>query len=278
MKYRIDGVEYGIDVDVPVAWGEDVSLLAGDDDLTHAVPWHAAGYTVQPFLSPEENTALAARVTAMVANTLQAILGHACTGFRLDRYHEYCPDDVTHLEVVRRLRALSPVGNFPGDFRVVDRRVSAICGVDVSCCNSAREAAGYFFVRLVRPGVRTDNNPPHRDTWLGRLRHAINIYVPLAGSNPLSSLSLIPGSHLWKESEVRRTVAGAAVGAVSYTVPAAVEARQGLDMIRPPVNPGEVMVFSPYLVHGGALNLNADLTRCSLEMRFWRRGPVTAPR
>ena len=42
-------------------------------------------------------------------------------------------------------------------------------------------------------------------------------------------------------------------------------------MTRPDPNPDEVLVFSPYLIHGGAVNLNEDMTRVSLEMRLWRR-------
>ena len=34
--------------------------------------------------------------------------------------------------------------------------------------------------------------------------------------------------------------------------------------------PNEVLVFSPYLIHGGAFNQQTDRTRVSLEMRFWR--------
>jgi ectoine hydroxylase-related dioxygenase (phytanoyl-CoA dioxygenase family) len=29
------------------------------------------------------------------------------------------------------------------------------------------------------------------------------------------------------------------------------------------------MIFSPYLVHGAGINEEEDLTRISLEMRFW---------
>jgi len=38
-------------------------------------------------------------------------------------------------------------------------------------------------------------------------------------------------------------------------------------------NPGEneMLLFSPYLVHGGGYNFNTDMTRISLEMRFWRK-------
>jgi ectoine hydroxylase-related dioxygenase (phytanoyl-CoA dioxygenase family) len=40
---------------------------------------------------------------------------------------------------------------------------------------------------------------------------------------------------------------------------------------RPDPQAGEVLVFSPYLIHGGAMNFNSDVTRLSLEMRFWRK-------
>jgi ectoine hydroxylase-related dioxygenase (phytanoyl-CoA dioxygenase family) len=42
-------------------------------------------------------------------------------------------------------------------------------------------------------------------------------------------------------------------------------------MIRPNPKPGQAMLFSPYLVHGGGYNLNTDTTRVSLEMRFWKK-------
>jgi ectoine hydroxylase-related dioxygenase (phytanoyl-CoA dioxygenase family) len=43
-----------------------------------------------------------------------------------------------------------------------------------------------------------------------------------------------------------------------------------LRLERPNPGPNEVMVFSPYLIHGGAFNQQPDHTRVSLEMRFWR--------
>jgi ectoine hydroxylase-related dioxygenase (phytanoyl-CoA dioxygenase family) len=43
-------------------------------------------------------------------------------------------------------------------------------------------------------------------------------------------------------------------------------------MIRPNPGPSEVLVFSPYLVHGGGKNFGS-CTRVSLEMRFFRRRP-----
>jgi hypothetical protein len=82
----------------------------------------------------------------------------------------------------------------------------------------------------------------------------------------------MPKSHHWPESKTERTSDGAkVVGGFSYSVPSVVGVRgEKFSMIRPNPNEDEVLVFSPYCVHGGAVNFNADLTRISLEMRFWR--------
>jgi len=98
----------------------------------------------------------------------------------------------------------------------------------------------------------------------------VNLYVPMAGSNERSSLTLVPGSHHWSESETARTVGGARINSVKFTVPSLVAASRPVRVLRP--NPGnnEVLVFSPYTLHGGATNLNRDTTRVSLEIRLWR--------
>ena len=109
-----------------------------------------------------------------------------------------------------------------------------------------------FHIRIVRPGVETDNSPPHRDAWLDHLRNCVNIYVPIAGSNARSALPLAPGSHLWKESEIERTrQEGALIGGQSYRVPSVTGAVRSIRMVRPNLGPNELTLFSPYLVHGG---------------------------
>jgi ectoine hydroxylase-related dioxygenase (phytanoyl-CoA dioxygenase family) len=41
-------------------------------------------------------------------------------------------------------------------------------------------------------------------------------------------------------------------------------------MVRPNPTETQMMLFSPYLVHGCATNENYDITRISLEVRFIR--------
>ena len=53
-------------------------------------------------------------------------------------------------------------------------------------------------------------------------------------------------------------------------MPSVVGAAHPLALERPDPAANEVLVFSPYLIHGGAYNQQPDRTRVSLEMRFWR--------
>jgi ectoine hydroxylase-related dioxygenase (phytanoyl-CoA dioxygenase family) len=106
--------------------------------------------------------------------------------------------------------------------------------------------------------------------WIDRLRNAVNIYAPLCGSTNKSSLPLISGSHFFKESEIERTAQGALLNGIKYTVPCVTTVNgETPRLLRPQVLENEVMLFSPYLVHGGAYNFEMDRTRMSLEIRFW---------
>ena len=53
-----------------------------------------------------------------------------------------------------------------------------------------------------------------------------------------------------------------------YSVDAIVASKQPLNMIRPNPTENQLMLFSPYLIHGCSNNDNPDTTRISLELRF----------
>jgi ectoine hydroxylase-related dioxygenase (phytanoyl-CoA dioxygenase family) len=97
----------------------------------------------------------------------------------------------------------------------------------------------------------------------------LNVYLPLAGSDENSSLPIIPKSHLEKESEYIISDSPCYVNGKKYTVPCIVHRNKGLDMITPNPNEGEIMIFTPNLIHGGGVNNNPNSTRVSLEMRFF---------
>ncbi|HEX8426079.1 phytanoyl-CoA dioxygenase family protein [Hymenobacter sp.] len=248
--------------------GENRVLLATSVDLTAGTPWADAGYVVAPFLGPTEQQQLQEGLAELVREALRAAGLPVAPDFPVSDYHRVIGDDqVRHLAVVNTTKEYL-VDRLPVPASLLETRIGELCGRPVQAHNPFDDAR-IFHLRIVRPG-RSDNNPLHRDVWLPDYDNCVNIYVPVAGSTADSSLCLIPGSHWWPESQTERTHGGAVYNGITYTVPGVKGAPQPLQLIRPNPGPGEVLLFSPYLLHGGAVNLNPDATRISLEMRFWQ--------
>lgn len=266
----IDGKLIEMNVDGDTFWGNDETLLFQDDDLTQAASWHQMGFSVNRFLTDELFNQLKNGTTNIVRQFVEKEMGVKIPDFTLLKYHEFCKENTLHLAVVRHFQQCLPIEKLPINWKLVAERISEICGIKVSPKHPTIPGLGVFCVRIVRPQRKTDNNPPHRDVWIDRLRNGINIYLPLAGSNAHSSLPIIPASHFWNESSIKRTASGSKVNGVPFSVPCVVDSAFGLNMVRPQVKENEVMVFSPYLIHGGGCNLNWDETRFSIEIRFWR--------
>lgn len=259
-------IEY--EVEGTTAYGADEVLLERDDDLLAGTLFAEPGYGVAPFLPAADYATLVDGVGNLLWQAFSSVIRPAAdTRLALADYHRYV-DDEEHLRLAQATGFNWRNDELPIPMALVEERISEILGTAVVAINPNFEQQR-FQVRVVRPG-RPDNNPPHRDVWLERLRNAVNVYVPLAGSTPSSSLPLVPGSHRWRESEIERTIGGAKVNGIHYTVPAVTGARRPLALVRPAVGANEVMVFTPYAIHGGGVNANLDATRVSLEIRFWR--------
>lgn len=272
MRLKISDPSISFARDVPGVVGPDRVLLDEDDNLIASTPWAAEGFTVQPFLDPVDWGRLRDGLSELVRGLVRGAGKVQAGSFGLEDYHrQVAADPALHAAVARQAGRGFPVDRLPIDVARVIERIAEITGVSGLHPVEPGSTEGVFNLRLVRP-QSGDNNPLHRDVWLDRLRNAVNLYVPLAGSDASSSLALVPGSHLWSEAEIARTESGALIDGVRYTVPSVVGARQELRAIRPDPRPNEVLVFSPYLIHGGATNPHPDRTRVSLEMRFWRGG------
>ena len=245
-------------------------LFEEDDNLLDNAPWREAGYVVAPFLGDAGMDALRDWVTADVRARLARLAPDMdLDGFRMDTLHETVAGrEDAYAALIAETRKGFAIADFPVDIARVDARVSELCGTRVRCAHFDPDGPE-FNIRIVRPD-RNDNNPPHRDVWLDHLRHKLNIYAPLFGSTRASSLPILPGSHLWPESQIERTARGATVNGLAFSVPCVVGSPHGVHMTRPPVDAGDFMIFTPYAVHGGGVNMNRDRTRVSLEMRFER--------
>ncbi len=269
LEVFIDGEVLRFSIEGDPSFGADEILVEQDDDLTAGTAWHQSGYTVEPFLTASQYAALRSRVVEILKAVMSRHVARDLSDFALERYHEFVTDE-EHLQLVTETREGIAFDQLPFAPAIIEERISEICGVSLSKIYPIRPTSE-FFVRIIRP-LRGDYNPPHRDAWVNQLRHGINIFAPLSESNEKSSLPVLPGSHLWKESDVARSSPGGTVNGVTYRVPVVAKSRRRLEMVRPNPKPNEVMVFSPYLIHGAGANLNPETTRMSLEMRFFRQG------
>jgi hypothetical protein len=250
------------------AFGADRVLLHAGDDLTKTSKWHSRGYTIEPLLE-ESAYRLFQKETEDLITSLWRKSGIAIpTGFPLHHYHRLADSKEKHLAAVEFTKLIN-VSDFPSGIEQIEKRISSICGVSVEACNPFDDQTIFHF-RVVRPNQK-DNNPLHRDVWLEDYSSCINLYIPICGSNELSSLTILPGSHLWSESVVERTDGGAIINGVKFNVPAVTNISEPFEVVRPNPSMNEVLVFSPYLIHGGAVNLNDDVTRISIELRLWRK-------
>lgn len=266
-------------------WGETVRggpqvLLDEDDDLTAGTAWSDDGYTIVPLLSGLQAAALRTEITALVVELLEEAGTDPGPDFELEHYHE-AVDDATHEIVVRRSQLGFGIERLPIRADSIVAAASRACNKGLSVrwpsvgqAENPSDPEERFCIRIARPNL-PDNNPPHRDVWLDRLRNAVNLYLPVCGSGTRSALGLVPGSHRWREADLERTRSGAKIDGRSYSVPSVTTAPGGVRLIRPNPSTRELLVFSPYLVHGGARNFDNG-TRVSLEMRLWRAPPETA--
>jgi hypothetical protein len=249
--------------------GNDNVLLEEDDNLLENTVFNDLGYTIQPFLNPNQNEELKNVVEKIIKELIVHNGGTIDANFTLETYHKYVSDEL-QLKIAKSIKDGWKLEDFPFDLNLINDRISQILGQKVST-KAKDENIHDFYLRIVRPNCLQDNNPPHRDVWLDRLRNAVNIYHPICGSTENSALPILPSSHKLKESSLIRTSKGAILNNTEYTVPCVVAINdETLNMIRPNPTENEVLLFSPYLVHGGGYNTNEDMTRISLEMRFWK--------
>ena len=269
VKYKLGENEIKLELIGDTIKGAEEVILLKDENLIENTSWKDEGFSIEDFVSDTAFLRIKEGFKILITDKIIEAGGQIDNQFELENYHLYV-DNETHLKVAKLIQSGWNISHFPIDMNSVNKRISDIIGLKVST-KAKHVDMNNFFLRIVRPQNFQDNNPPHRDVWLNRLRDAVNIYAPICGSNSKSSLGLVPGSHLLKESDIERTADGAILNGTSYTVPCVISIKDEMPkLIRPNPNENEVMLFSPYLVHGGGYNFNETTTRMSLEVRFWK--------
>ena len=264
LKVKLDDLDYSFPVEGSFSWGEDEVLYDRERDLLRGTPIAAMGFGVYRALDPAENMAFQTACRQIVLDIFTEV-GVVAPDFDLARYHHFVDDDL-HQAVITRTRELR-FKDFHLDAELIADRLSDKLGLALDPLVKALDR-DHVQLRINRPNS-LDINPPHRDAYLNCWQNVLNLWMPICGCDENSSLPVMPGSHLIAEKDIFRTdVGGAKINGLAYRVPAIAGTRQGLHMIRPNPASGELIAFTPFLIHGAAANLNVDTTRVALEFRL----------
>jgi hypothetical protein len=268
MDYQVNKNILHYDVSGEKQQGENIVLLDRAIDLTAETSWKHTGYTIEKLFDDVLYSQFQKAAHQLLIDCWRSASLIAPEIFQLDQYHKIAHTQENHLAAVEQTKTLD-VKLFPVAINILEQRISAICRQQLIARNPYDNQSIFHF-RVIRP-KQQDNNPLHRDVWLEDYKDCINLYIPIAGSNENSSLVIVPGSHQWPESKIERTISGAHINNIKYNVPAITSINAPAEYLRPNPKENEVLVFSPYLIHGGAANLNDDRTRISIEIRLWRK-------
>jgi hypothetical protein len=238
-------------------WGEDIVLLKDDINLLEKTQFNSCGYGIVPI---KDYTYF---LKSHISNKIFTITS---SHIDIDKYHT-CVNNEQHKQILNSMPYKKNDSPELHDFCEY---------LESFMSNQLQERVKIFnddiWVRICRPNIvsEEDFNPCHRDVYLDFYRNTVNIYLPIVGSNENSSLSMQEGSHLWNENMTAITHGGAyfANKNKKYSVDAIVQSKLELNMTRPNPATYQVLIFSPYLIHGCSDNNNPDITRMSLEIRF----------
>lgn len=264
--FTIDGIPYSYDLEGNFFWGKDNILFCKEGNLIEKCIWKDKGYEILSFTDILLKKTLQHEVKRIIQAIFAELEIETPVTFQIEDYHQYIHTQELHQKVIQKTRWLTR-SDFHIDWHILCQEVSNFLQQPVGFDNPLLKDE-IIILRISRPGS-LDINPLHRDGYLDLWENVINLWLPIAGCNKYSSLPVLPGSHLWNEKDILRTEnKGASINGLTYHVPAIVKANYPLDMIRPNPQPGEALVFTPYLIHGSALNLNSNQTRFSLELRL----------
>ncbi|PKA83622.1 phytanoyl-CoA dioxygenase PhyH [Ulvibacter sp. MAR_2010_11] len=266
-QLSLDGVPYEFNVEGEFFWGTEGMLYKPEDSVISKTPWRDLGYGVVSAFDATEFEAFRQSIQANIEKAFDVNgIAYNKETFTLGDYHKVVTSDALHLKVIDITRNLT---NEDFDFNIdtLAERFGKILGYPLTSWVEELQKS-HIQIRINRPSS-LDINPPHRDGYLSYWEDVVNVWIPIEGCNENTSLPVLPGSHLIPENEILRTESkGATINGNTYYVPCVLKTKAGnLEMIRPNPKQGEALLFSPFLIHGAAVN-RSTATRVSIELRF----------
>lgn len=266
---HIDGQPLSFSLEGNFFWGKDEILHNPQETVIKNTSWKNVGYSILNLLTNDEYLQLVNSMERTIKNLFNEFsVAYKQDDFKLIDYHKYV-DSNLHQKIISNTRFLT-YSDLNIDLKNILGRISNQIGCEV-CAENPLLDKEIVILRISRPKT-LDINPAHRDGYLDIWKNTLNLWLPITGCNKNSSLPVIPESHLWNEKDILRTSSkGASIHGLAYRVPGIAKTNYGLKMIRPNPELGQVLVFTPFLIHGCAVNWNEDTTRFSLELRLFNK-------
>lgn len=263
----IDNKLHKINIQGDFFWGKNEILFEKNSKIIEFSKWKEVGYKSLKTHSQKNHNKIKLTLNNLLFEILERKKIKVDKKFNLENYHKYVSDNNLHNEIIKETRSLT-LSMFPKEvFHEILFKISSHLNKKLTFYNKELEKE-IIILRLSRPS-NLDINPPHRDGYLKVWKDVLNVWIPICGCNSNSSLPVIPYSHKTNEKDILRTSGlGATINKNKYHVPAIVSMKNGLKMKRPNPKYGESLIFTPFLVHGSAINENKDKTRVSLELRL----------
>ena len=267
-KLNIDNKAYEFKVNGEMFSGNSEVLYNQHDEILKNQDWEDEGYDIVNVFNDKDFKALKDSVKNNIVKGIElAGVEVDYDSFELENYHKYIYKQEDHLKVINHTRNLR---NDDFAMRIEDLADKVSKFVNYPLTSHIKELGrSHIQIRISRP-ESLDINPPHRDGYLSYWEKILNVWIPIAGCNKLSSLPVVSGSHFIPENEIIRTKSkGAYINGNLYHVPCVISTTSGnFNMIRPNPKEKDVLIFTPFLIHGAAVNQNTNTTRVSLELRF----------
>jgi hypothetical protein len=273
--YHIDNNHHEIDLNDTQEYitGSNIILSNEESDVTYFQDWYDVGYTIQHFLNDNEFNEIKHGVTKCIQNIVETILNTKISNFKLENYHNIITNNDDHYKVVSQTRDL-----FPKDFSFsVDEiipRFENILNFPLTDIDPNSGWKAHIILRINRP-YSNDYNPPHKDIYEqydgeSYIPKFVNFWVPICGVTQKSMLPISPKTHRLPENLILRTNIGSCIGENKYRVRAIKKWDEKVNLYRYPIKYGQVLIFSPHLIHGLAINEEPNTTRVSLEFRLYK--------
>jgi len=276
LEYIINGEIKSISVpeNQDFTFGKDEVLSNSETDVTHKFGWYDTGYTIEKFLENEEFISMRNGIEDSVRNIIELSSNNKLDGFSLENYHKFITNDEDHFKVVSKTRDLF-TKDFNFNINYLIPKLEKILGIEITDYDNLHDYKAHIIVRINRP-FSLDFNPPHKDIYehfddVGYVPKFINFWIPICGVTKNSTLPLCPKSHLISEKDIVRTTNGSEVNGHKYRVRLIKNWNNENTFIKPEVKYGEVLIFSPHIIHGLSFNEQIDTTRVALEFRLYEK-------